>query len=154
MRIIFLFSSTLSIQLQNSFPLYAVCISSCRRARLSLKEAFRVIFARPASLPRLPFADHSLFQLLSILPSLFHSLSLSLSFSFPFQPPCAILRRYHVANIVISRSSAPPPTFGPGAIGTGKSFHRDSYIRQFLVSVFNPLNPSCAIPYFVENFFF
>lgn len=92
---------------------------------------------RSASLPRLFFANHFLFQLLSLLDfsSFFLFLSIYLAFfSFSPQPPYADLQRYHVANIVISGSSASPPIFGPGAIETGKSCHQNFPIRQFLVS--------------------
>lgn len=113
-----------------------MCIFSYRNARLSLKEAFRVIFARNCNDRRrcrvsssliILSSSHSLLDFSSFFFSLFY-----LSFLFPFQLPCAALQRYHVANIVISRSSASPPTFKPGAIETGKSYHRNSSIRQFL----------------------
>lgn len=132
-------------------------ISSRRRARLSLKEAFRVIFARPASLPRLSFADHSLFQLHSPRSSL-----VSLPFSlclFPFRFGLRV-RSCDATMLPISSSRdhlLPRPLSGPGAIRTSKSFHRESYIHQFLGLVStrrsNPLIPSCIISYFVEDNF-
>lgn len=116
-----------------SHSLHAMCIFSCRRARLSLKEAFRVIFARNcndrrrcrvSSSPIILSSSSTLSSISHLSPPLSFSLSIfpiCLSFfSFSPQPPCAALQRYHVANIVISRSSASPPTFGPGAIETAR----------------------------------
>jgi len=65
------------------YSLYAVCISSCRRARLSLKEAFCVIFARNCTDHRRVSPSPILFSLPAALWSPISHLFLSLFFS-PF----------------------------------------------------------------------
>lgn len=70
-----------------SHSLYAMCIFSCRRARLSLKEAFRVIFARNCNDRRrcrvssspIILSSSSTLSSISHLSSLFLSLSIFLS---------------------------------------------------------------------------
>lgn len=129
-----------------SHSLHAMCIFSCRRARLSLKEAFRVIFARNCNDRRRCRVSSSpiILSSSSTLSSISH-LSLPLSFSlsiflsvylfFLFRLSLRV-RPCNATTLPISSSRDHlllRPLLGPvRSRPHGKSCHRNSSIRQFL----------------------
>lgn len=155
--------------------LHAVRISSCNRLTLlGFKGDFPRYFCtklhgrRCRVSPWSSSPSHPVLYSLSLSLSLSVPLSLSpsLRLSFLFlSAACssllhATLRYDHVANIVILRSYPPFPfmsTFGaPVAIGTGKSFHRNSFIRQvltsFRITALNRLTIFCSMIVYNETY--
>lgn len=128
-----------------SHSLYTMCIFSCRRARLSLKEAFRVIFARNcndrrrcrvSSSPIILSSSSTLSSISHLSSSFFLSLYLPICLSFFLFRLSLRVRPCNATTLPISSSRDHlllRPLLGPvRSRPHGKSCHRNSSIRQFL----------------------